>query len=236
MYCIKCGVELGDSEKQCPLCKTVVYHPDFQNEGAERLFPNNKYPAKAKNSYWVQVVLTVLFVLPAIIVLLCDLQFGEDGVPCEMNWSGYVIGALMVAYVGAVLPTWFKKPNPVIFVPCTSVAAGLYLLYINLATNGDWFLSFAFPMVGAVGIIATTVVTLLKYVRRGVFYILGGAAIALGGFMLLMEFLMSMTFASVEFAGWSLYPFVTLVLLGGVLIFLGICRPARETMERKFFI
>jgi len=27
-----------------------------------------------------------------------------------------------------------------------------------------------------------------------------------------------------------------LVLLGGVLIFLGICRPARETMEKKFFI
>ena len=46
MYCIKCGVELGNSEKQCPLCKTVVYHPDFQNEGAERLFPENKYPKK----------------------------------------------------------------------------------------------------------------------------------------------------------------------------------------------
>jgi hypothetical protein len=32
------------------------------------------------------------------------------------------------------------------------------------------------------------------------------------------------------------YPVTTLVLIGGLLIFLAICRPARETMERKFFI
>jgi hypothetical protein len=35
---------------------------------------------------------------------------------------------------------------------------------------------------------------------------------------------------------WSLYPLTALVLLGGMLIFLAICRPARETMERKFFL
>ena len=29
MYCIKCGVELADSEKVCPLCGTRVFHPDL---------------------------------------------------------------------------------------------------------------------------------------------------------------------------------------------------------------
>ena len=29
MYCIKCGVELADSEKRCPLCGTPVFHPDL---------------------------------------------------------------------------------------------------------------------------------------------------------------------------------------------------------------
>ena len=29
MYCIKCGVELADSEKSCPLCQTPVFHPQF---------------------------------------------------------------------------------------------------------------------------------------------------------------------------------------------------------------
>ena len=29
MYCIKCGVELADSEKKCPLCGTVVFNPEL---------------------------------------------------------------------------------------------------------------------------------------------------------------------------------------------------------------
>lgn len=30
MYCIKCGVKLADSEKKCPLCNTIVCHPEFE--------------------------------------------------------------------------------------------------------------------------------------------------------------------------------------------------------------
>ena len=29
MYCIKCGVELADSEDRCPLCGTKVYNPEI---------------------------------------------------------------------------------------------------------------------------------------------------------------------------------------------------------------
>ena len=29
MYCVKCGVQLADTEKSCPLCGTRVYHPDL---------------------------------------------------------------------------------------------------------------------------------------------------------------------------------------------------------------
>jgi hypothetical protein len=85
-------------------------------------------------------------------------------------------------------------------------------------------------------VIVVTTVTLLKYVRRGALYIFGGAFMATGGMMLLMEFLLGITFEKIQFIGWSFYPMVSLVLIGGLLIFLGICRPAREAMERKFFV
>ena len=39
MYCIKCGVELADSEKVCPLCGTRVYHPDIEIKTTEPPFP-----------------------------------------------------------------------------------------------------------------------------------------------------------------------------------------------------
>ena len=39
-----------------------------------------------------------------------------------------------------------------------------------------------------------------------------------------------------NFTGWSWYPLVALVLLGSTLIFLALCRPAREAAERKLFL
>ncbi len=97
-------------------------------------------------------------------------------------------------------------------------------------------MSFAFPVIGYVAAVVTAVVTLLRYVKRGGLYIFGGAFIAMGVLMPLLEFLIHLTFDQEKFLLWSFYPLIGLVLLGGMLIFLAVCRPARETMERKFFI
>ena len=146
-----------------------------------------------------------------------------------------MIGALGLGYVAAVLPLWFRRPNPAIFVPCDFLAVGAYVLYIDLSLKGGWFLGFAFPVIGYLGLLVSTVVILIRYTRRGALYIYGGALMALGGFLPLMELLMVITFRLPGFIGWSLYPLVALVLLGGALIFLAICRPARESAQRKLF-
>lgn len=232
MYCIKCGVKLADAPNACPLCGTVPYHPELVCQEAERLYPENRYPATQLSAKGAMIVVsTVLFLMPMIITLLCDLQFNG-----AVTWSGYVIGALIVVYVPFMLPYWFRRRNPAIFVPCTFVAIGLYLLYIDLTTGGGWFLSFAFPVVGTVGAIVTAVSTLLRYLTRGRLYIFGGAFIAVGIFLPVMELLLDNTFQVEDFMGWSFYPLAALVLLGGMLIFLAIYTPARETMERKFFL
>ena len=231
MYCINCGVKLADTEKRCPLCGVEAIHPDLIRVDAEPLYPEHRYPAPQVNSRAAQIVITTLLLMVVLTTLVIDLQINE-----RMTWSGYVIGALAVCYVLFVLPYCFRKPNPVVFVPCGFGAIGVYLLYINAATGGHWFLSFAFPVTGYVGTLITAVVVLLKYLHRGRLYIIGGAAIALGIFMPLMEFLIYTTFDLPQFGIWFMYPLITLVLLGGMLIFLAICRPARETMERKFFL
>ncbi|MEI3090412.1 MAG: hypothetical protein V8T01_10865 [Oscillospiraceae bacterium] len=78
--------------------------------------------------------------LPAILSLLCDWRI--DG---TIVWSGYAAGAIGLLYVMIVLPLWFRHPNPVIFVPVDFAAIGLYLLYIDFATGGHWFLVVCLP-------------------------------------------------------------------------------------------
>ena len=134
MYCINCGVKLADTEKKCPLCATEVYHPTLKQVPEAPLFPKGKLPQAPKHPLLLQTIATALFVLPLLMVLIADLR--EN---LAVTWSGFVIGALLVGYVCVVLPVWFRKPNPVIFVPCGFASVLLYLLYIDLSTGGNWF-------------------------------------------------------------------------------------------------
>ena len=229
MYCINCGVKLADSEKKCPLCGTTVYHPEIERPESRPLYPSKRMPKSTSGPHTLDGVVIVLFLIPMVVCFFADYLF--DG---KLNWFGYVAGALVTAYVIIALPMWFENPNPVIFVPCDFAAIALYLLYIDLITGGEWFMSFAFPVTGGLCVITCAVVTLLRYVRRGRLYIFGGAFIALGLFMLLVEFLIGITFDK-AFIGWSVYPLVVLVLCGGLMIFLAINSDARETLERKLF-
>ena len=230
MYCIQCGVKLADSESSCPLCGTVVYHPDVQRGEARPLYPKNRRPKIRAGSGAVNGTILILYFLPMVVCSLADFQFDK-----RLDWFGFVCGALVLSYVGMALPLWFRRPNPVIFVPSTFAAAVLYLHYVNFAVGGNWFFTLAFPMAGGFCVIASTVVTLFRYVRRGRLYVLGGATIAIGGMMLLLEFLISRTFA-IPMYYWSVFPLAGLALCGGALIYLAINRSARAVMERKFFV
>ena len=231
MYCIKCGVELADSEKKCPLCGTHVFHPQLLHPDEERLYPADLNPPRQVRPWGALTILTAFFLLPMFITLLCDVQLSGTVV-----WSGYVVGGLLVSYVMLVLPHWFRRPNPVVFVPCNFLAIGLFLFYVNWHTDGSWFLSFAFPVTGVTGLIVTAVVTLTRYIHRGRLYIYGGAALALGAFMPLMELLLNITLDRPVSFIWSLYPLGALVLLGATMLVIAICRPLRDSLSKRLFI
>ncbi len=229
MYCVNCGVKLEDTEKVCPLCNTEVYHPHIKQGNAPLTYPKNKLPKINSTSMAFNGILIFLFFIPMLISLIADIQ--TDG---KITWFGFAAGAMVLCYIFFALPLWFKKPNPVIFVPCSFGAIAAYLLYINLATGGNWFLNFALPVTGGICLIVSTVITLLRYLKKGRLYIWGGALMGFGAFMILAEILMDNSF-SLSFVGWSVYPLIVFVLLGAGLIYLAINKAAREIMERKLF-
>ena len=175
--------------------------------------------------------ITIAYATVAAWLLLCDFIISGT-----VTWSFFASGGMALMYVLLLLPSWFARPNPVIFVPCGYAATGLYVLAIDLVLDGDWFLGFAFPAIGISGLIVTTVVVLVKYVRRGYLYIFGGAFIASGAYIALLELFITVTFGLERFYFWSLYPLSGCFLLGMVLIVLGICTPLREAIKKKIFI
>ena len=230
MYCIKCGVELSDSEKSCPLCGLKPYHPEITRTIAPKKYPDYEAPKTKINRKTVMFILTLITFVCTAQLFICDIS-----ITGRVTWSLYAGGGLVLFYVIAMLPLWFKKPNPVIFVPCDFAAVTVYILTINLMVGGDWFLSFAFPIAVVACLITTTVVTLRRYVRGGFFFIYGGTLIACGAYVCLIEFFLHITFG-IKFYFWSFYPLTAGILLGLAMMIIGICRPVRQALEKKFFI
>ena len=232
MYCVNCGVELDAAEKVCPLCNTEVYHPNLPEPGGSKSYPVNEVPVyETLNIKGILFLITVGFVAAMIIATMCDLA-----VSGALLWSGYVTGGLLLLYSALILPVWFKRANPVVFVPINFAVLILYLLFINIATGGRWFLSFAFPVTGALALVVTAVVALCKYIKKGRLYVFGGGLIALGIISALAEFLLNITFKIKYVFPWSLYPLTALFLIGMSLIVIAISKPLRTSLRKKFFI
>ncbi|MBQ7365178.1 MAG: hypothetical protein IJW46_06240, partial [Clostridia bacterium] len=153
-----------------------------------------------------------------------------------VNWSGYVTGATLLSYLFFILPAWFKRSHPIIFVPCDLAASALFVLYINYATDGSWFLTFALPLIGTLTAILSAMTTLLVKLRRGRLYVIGAGLIAIGAWTLLIEWLLHITFSVSHTVYWSLFSMISLFILGMMLIVIAIVKPWKESLRKFFFI
>ncbi|MBQ6595256.1 MAG: hypothetical protein IJH78_06350 [Clostridia bacterium] len=227
MYCVRCGVRLQDGVDSCPLCGTPVWDPERPRR--EHSYPD-RYPGEQKESRLpFAVAMTVICVMAiAVILAVCLKLYGR------LNWGGYAIGGIALFYVVAVLPAWFRRPPIEVFVPAGHAAAALYVLFICLRTGGNWFLSFAFPVILISCLLFTAVVCLLKHVRGGRLFILGGALLALGGATVLIEFFEHISFGVPMFL-WSLYSLIGFAVAGGFLLLAGMIPSLRGSLEKRFF-
>ena len=230
MYCIKCGVQLDNSVKMCPLCQTKLQYPDPVEAPASPLYPKNQYPKVLTRPGAIKATLLVLFLIPLLVTFLVDWQ--PDG---QINWFGYAAGAIILGFVIFVFPYWFRNSYPVLWVSCDLIATAAYLCYIDMVTLGGWFLTFGLPVVAGFGLPLIAIMLLLRRFPNQKLYISGGALILLGLFTWMVEVLLEVSF-QVEFFGWSFCTLGSFVIIGGLLVYLAANNQARERIERKMFM
>jgi hypothetical protein len=173
--------------------------------------------------------MTVLCAVAEIVIL--TVGFKLDG---QQRWVGYAVWGILLFYIVAVLPKWFRRPKGEIFVPIDHLAVALYVLYICRKTGGNWYMSFAFPVILTSCLLSTAMICLLKYVRKGRLYIFGGFLILLGFFTVLIEFLEHISFGT-EMFRWSLYSLTGFAGAGLFLIIAGMIPSIRHNLEKRFF-
>ncbi len=231
MYCVKCGVELANSETKCPLCGTAVFHPEIAKNDGPKPYPARTEPEERFSPAGILFVLSTIMLLAAFICLICDVSLNK-----RVVWSCFCVFGILLGWIFFILPFWFKKPSPIVFVPVDFACIILFLLYVDLKLGGKWFLSFAFPVAGGVGLIVTAAVTLIRTLGRGRLFIIGGTLMLSGAFCLLAEFLADITFSDSVSFDWCFYPLTVLCLAGLSLIVIALVPALRESLRKKLFI
>ncbi len=230
MYCVKCGVRLQDGVKECPLCRTPV-RIEPEDGGEPPATYSARYPDEPDHArlFFLSFVTAVLLIASLVCLVVCLRTYGA------LAWSGFVIFGAALVWVLFILPNWFSRWRPLVFVPIDFAAACGFLLYVCLYTGGRWFLSFAFPVTALCGLLAVAALILFRRVRGGRVFIIGGLLVAVGASLMLVEFFQHITFGAPMFL-WSLYCVSGFTVAGLFLIIAGIIRPLREYLRRKFFL
>lgn len=136
MYCSKCGKQLPEGTTFCSDCDPVVVNQVQPEPQKESFF---KVPGKGSKSY--AALFTALLVFPATICTAIDIAFDKYD-----YWFGYVVGALLVTWVIAVLPVLRITPPAVTAMICFGSII-CYTYYIMSKTNFfDWLPEFLLPM------------------------------------------------------------------------------------------
>lgn len=136
MYCSKCGKQLPDGTTVCPDCDPVVVTQVQPEIKKETFF---KAPGKGSKSY--AALFTALLVFPASICVAIDIAFDKYD-----YWFGYVVGALLVTWIIAVLPVLKITPPAVTAMLCFGSII-CYTYYIMSKTDWfEWLPEFLLPM------------------------------------------------------------------------------------------
>ncbi|MBR2615818.1 MAG: hypothetical protein IKC69_03990 [Clostridia bacterium] len=229
MFCPKCGVRISETSDKCPLCLTAL--PRLEEERPPRFFPAEPLPKGEAHRGGILFLLTLFFVLGGVLPLILDLLDG-DGI----GYSFYVIAPLFVLYAAFLLPRWWRRPNPVIFLPIAFLSVMLSVLWLESRVQGGWFWSFIFPLSAAFFLFLEAAVVLLYYLKKGRLYIFGGLFLALGILSFVGEILYRATFSLPILLTYSILPLVFFSVLGMGLIVIAIVPPFRRSFEKRFFV
>jgi hypothetical protein len=230
---VNCGVELGKSEKHCPLCSVEVLNPKAPwQEPKDRPYPGylETLVNRIDRRYFATLAALILMI-PIMITILLDILDGSG-----LNWSAYIVGAMALVFIFVVLPFYFKRYHTVIFLSANCTAVLLYLLFIERANGGSWFVGFGLPITVAASI-AIIILALLftKSRRMTLLKKVAGILFAVGLFVLVMETIIRLNEQVPFTLKWSFYALIPCAVLGAACLILEHRKNFKEEIRRRLF-
>lgn len=229
-YCVHCGVKLGDSEKRCPLCNTLVLDPWAPHDPSiPRAYPVRTPEQELKRSKHFFLWLAALMLLcPALLCLMIDLMQGG------LTWSLYPSSALSLLFLAVIVPILVPKYRLyVALAACfTSLSVYLYLVQIFSKTS-DWFFPIVLPSLALTMGFIILVIFLYRHGRLNKLTLLAALFGAVSLDCLAIECFCSLGTQGTIAFHWSPYAAAPCFFISLALFFINGNRSVREEVRRR---
>ncbi len=230
-YCVKCGVETN--EKTCPLCGTPVIIPDSQDEKITH-YP---YPDRIDEIYrkidikYARHLSMLLMSVPAGIVLIANLISSGT-----INWSLYVIGALVCLYCWLLVPVFYRFKRPYPYVAIDMLCLIGYLLIIAKMNEGmGWFSDIALPVTLAGFLYVLLIVLAIRRLEWQPLVRAAAVAAVTGIFLMAIDLICDLYAFDAVRLNWSLYALLPLLALSCLFLLLEKKDNLKEEIKKRLF-
>ena len=231
-YCVNCGVELGASEKRCPLCGVEVVNPAAAfDDSAETPFPKEIERVRHRVlRITAAKVLSLLLAIPVISILLVDLI--EDG---RLGWSLIPAASITFVFMAAVFPCLFKKPRVWMFMLFGTIETALFLFVLYILLGGHWYWLFALPLTFITGAAAVGIELMVSSKRASLPLKLIIILLIMMVYVVALQILIELFLHKTIRLNWSLYAAVACGLLSIVVLIVGHLYRKNEAFRKKLF-
>ncbi len=231
-YCVNCGVELGASEKRCPLCGVEVINP------AARFDPEAEtpYPVKAEKVRHREVrmaaanVFSLLLAIPVISLLVVDLV--KDG---RLTWSLLPVASIVFFFLAVVVPCMFRKPRVWLFMLFAVAETVLFLFVLKVLLGGKWLWLFALPITLLSGAALIGIWLIISSKKASLPLKMIVVLLILMVFIIVLQMLIEIHLHGRIRLDWSLYAAVSCGLLSLVVLIVGHLYRKNESFRKKLF-
>ena len=220
-YCSRCGVEVDDEVKKCPLCSTEIQVLEPE-ESKFRKYPLKAAPHsiapkrnKKERKRMAAILVTFGLLIPASIAIAADVVINS-----KVTWGTYTISSLIYIWVLVLLPLlYYKKP---ILTLLAYYLSTLFYLYSIDSFNGGvyWFEGLAFPIITITAVLTVAILFIASRSKVKGINILSYVVFSIGLECVGIELSVSLFLTGAINFGWSLIVLSAAIPAAGLLYYI----------------
>ncbi len=232
-YCVHCGVQLADSEKDCPLCFTPVSDPHRAvNSKSIPSFPERLDKPNKINIRFLTLLAALLLLFPLMVVIILDILSNRN-----LTWSLYVLGAEACIWSFIIFPLNCPKLSPYLHISvCSAVSLGYILLIHTVSHSRGWFIQLALPLVLMAFAFCCLVTLIYRNKRINRITKSGFTAILLSVLLVGIDMTVVKFTTDLLHPSWAWYVSVPICVFGSVIVVASRSVRISEWIRRKLFI